>query len=95
MAKRRAIKNDALSLTIKGELMFTLELIGQNDFAIHFTDKGKLYLIDGYWREIPKMISDRDILNAIYEVIELRIFNSSFAQKYYAKIDDKDLDIPF
>lgn len=95
MAKRRIIKNDALSFTIESELMFTIETIGQDDFAIHFTEAGKLHFIDGYWRETPKKISNRDILNALYEIIELRVFNSNFARKYYSQIDDKDLDIPF
>ena len=96
MAKKKKIKNEAISSFHKGEHLFTIESLGRGQFIVRLDEDGKRDLLDGYLGNVPKKISDYELMRIIFEIIDVKMFNSRFARTYYDFHDIPELsDVPF
>lgn len=95
MAKRKK-RYRGISSTKEGNLYFTIHSIENGNFHLNVGKMGQFYLLDGFDFDFEKRWNDDDVLRALFEIIDAKIFNGEFKNKYYySDRSVNDDDIPF
>ena len=95
MAKHKK-RYRGISSTKEGNLYFTIHSLGNGNFHLNVGKMGQFYLLDGFDFDFEKRWNDDDVLRALFEIIDTKIFSGEFKDNFYSSIRKNDNDdIPF
>lgn len=94
MAKKKT-RYRGISSTKEGNLYFTIHSLGNGNFHLNIGKLGQIYLFDGLNITVGRSWNDDDVLNALFEIIDTKIFQGEFNNGFYRNIPDNLDDIPF
>jgi hypothetical protein len=95
MAKRKK-RYRGISSTKEGNLYFTIHSLGNGNFHLNIGKLGQIYLFDGLNLNIGRSWNDDDVLKALFEIIDTKVFSGEFKDNFYSSIRKNDNDdIPF
>ena len=94
MAKRKK-RYRGISSTKEGNLYFTINSLGNDNFHLNIGPLGQIYLLDGLNINVGRSWNDDDVLKALFEIIDAKIFQGEFNNGFYRNIPNNLDDIPF
>ncbi|MCA0373903.1 MAG: hypothetical protein LCH83_13755 [Proteobacteria bacterium] len=93
--KRRIRRYRGMTSSNKGLHAFTISCLGNGNFHLSIDKVGQCYLLEGISKKLPENWNDDDVLHALFEIIDRKIFQGEFNYGSYRGGKSYDPDVPF